>query len=180
MVPGPISITFQCLEHVFPLSPACTSETSFLCTPVTLQSHVFLSCKSRDKSIAAISFRSSILLSFLWFIIISSFHFAVTTDSVVGVSQFKLHVLLTLSLVWVTNSEMCPCWNKSSLKEVKSHPEFCYPSVYNFWCKWICPLGTLQLATSLLTLSDVASQSSLNFSNSAFEQFVLRIANTKW
>ena len=46
VVSGPISITFQHLEHIFLLSAACTPETSFLCTPVTLQSHVFLSCKS--------------------------------------------------------------------------------------------------------------------------------------
>lgn len=70
MVSGTISITSQCLEHIFPVSAAHTPETPFLCTQVMLQSHIFLSCKYRARSIAAISFHSNLFPSILWFIII--------------------------------------------------------------------------------------------------------------
>lgn len=92
--------------------------------------------------------------------------------------RFKFQGFLT----WVTNSESCPSsWNKSLLKEVTEPRIWFYLSVYSFWCKWICPLETLQLARlSLLTLSDVAVQSSLSFSNSLLEQFVFQTVNFTW
>lgn len=111
MVSGPISIAFQCLEHIFPVSAACAPATSFLCTPVTLQYHIFLSCKSTESGVlqlfhfvAASSppFFDSLLSEE------SSFCFAVSTDPPVGVTQFRFYVLLPLSLAWVTNSERCP------------------------------------------------------------------------
>lgn len=89
--------------------------------------------------------------------------------------QFKFQGFLTC----VTNSESCPSsWNKSLLKEVTEPGMWFHLSVHSFWCKWMCLLETIQLARlSLLTLFDMAVQSSISFSNSLLEQFVFRIVN---
>lgn len=153
-------------------------EVSFLCTQVTLQSHVFLSCKSTESGGLQLFHLAAASSSpfFDWLLSKeSSFGFAVSTDPAAGVTQFKFQG----SLTWVTSSESCPSsWNKSLLKEVTESRMWFYLSVYSSWCKWICPLETLQLATlSLLTLLDVAVQSSLSFSNSLLEQFVFQTVN---
>lgn len=114
-------------------------EMSFLCTQVTLQSHVFLSCKSTESGGLQLFHLAAASSSpfFDWLLSKeSSFGFAVSTDPAAGVTQFKFQG----SLTWVTSSESCPSsWNKSLLKEVTESRMWFYLSVYSSWCKWICP-----------------------------------------
>lgn len=151
---------------------------SFLCSQVTIQSHVFLSCKATESGVLQLFHLAAASSSPLFDWLLSkesSFGFAVSTDPTAGVIQFKFQRILT----WIANSESCPSsWNKSLLEEVIEPRMWFYLSIYSFWCKWICPLETLQLATlSLLTLFDVAVQSSWILSNSLLEQFVFQIVN---
>lgn len=104
----------------------------------------------------------------------SPFCFALSTDTTVKLSYFKLPVLMLLSLVWG-----CKHWKFLLLKQQKPGSNASLLCVC-FRLQRNCLLETLPLATSsLLTLSVVASQSSLSFSNSFFEQFVFWTKNTR-